>query len=106
MNEFTASNGIPMIEGRNFNWQKSKIYADPESTEWFYSIGFHTNDGGMWQCGYYHEEGNLYISDMAYSSNTSIKIACTLEMAEDIVMGFMEANDLELMPLYDKLYGH
>jgi len=98
---FRSSNGIDMIEGKHFNWEKKNVFFDDTLGEWYRHIGFHS-EGEIWACNYYEDENKLYISNSSYSSTTSISFVCDIDLAEEIVMAFVKSSKFTIQPLYDK----
>lgn len=93
-----TDNKIRMVEGKLFNWELKPVYAI-NNNKFYHSISFF-GDGEHWGCHW--QDGLLIISNMAYSSNTSISMTCDLDFAEKIVMSFVTANKYEIMPLFKK----
>ena len=105
---------MAVIEGKYFNWERKPVYADINNYMWVHSINFF-DDGEVWGCTWdnnnyndkttlktftgFERDGFLYIGNY---SNTSIKIACDVNLAEIIVINFAKANKYKIQPLYKK----
>ena len=105
---FVLSNGLEMVSGSKFNWEFKNIstciddkidYCIPDKV---LSISF-IKDSSHYICNWYPSRKTLIItSNVAHSFDTTLSFACELELAETIVNSFIEANDLEIIPLYKK----
>lgn len=123
MREFVSPNGLSMIEGLYFNWQKQNVYSldgnDPYAKEptipWIRNMTF-GDMTDMWICNYHTLE-----SETAYDLSQEVYRRCTLTItkmqstvggltfycetasaAEIICLSAMKGEGYELAPLYRK----
>lgn len=89
MKEFISSNGVNMVEGISFNWEKFEFNIININIGYFYdyvSITYNIDE--------------KYIS---MSRNDKYKIYCdNIIFAEFLVLSYVKANNLEISSLYQK----
>lgn len=94
MKEFVSSNGVPMVEGELFNWQKD----DPFNIS--ISIGTMSK---MYVFGYDIQKKILSMFEMTYGTDYINEFYFEeLVDAEKVVVAFGKANKYEILPLYEK----
>lgn len=101
MKEYISKNGIRMVNGYNFNWQKQPVYYhQQEPFVLTISVG---NLSDPYICSYDLNTKMLSISLVSMDENCSLKFyARSLLFAEDVILGFIKGNDFEIPPLYKK----
>jgi len=99
MEEYISKNGLTMVKGNNFNWQKTPVYFD-QLVPFVLSISMGTLDE-MYVGSYDLDTKILLISLISFDRPFTMKFyARSLIFAEDILLGFIKGNNYEIMPLY------
>lgn len=110
MKEFKTSNGIPMVEGVKYNWQKQHKYYDNYPGPNPYSLSIDVSDDKMNQTQfmYYKDEGILSIAQYTGNSpSIRLKVGDNIAIAEAVIESFCLANTInhsEVMPIYQKSF--
>ncbi len=91
LHEFISVNGLKMHRGKLFAWEKAPLYYDTP-IPW----NFYMTLGDMIE----HYE-IFYMKDTKLLHIGRLKLKCkNLDEAEEILMKFIEGNNLEIPPLY------
>lgn len=90
INEYTSDNGVAMIRGKHFDWEKCYYsHGDPNTWDRYIYLG-NFDDKSAW---YLRKEKILQIN--------GVKLYCeTPEAAEELVLAYAKANNKELGYLY------
>lgn len=100
LKSYTSTNGICMIEGYFYNWEGQNKYGREPDKEFPLETLNMNLSGKEWKRYYI----NYYMKDQILSIHgTKFKVN-DLEDAENLVSKFIEGNNLEVPPLYDKAY--
>ncbi len=94
---FLSRNGITMVEGKYFDWEKSSIYADSNKEPFMFILSFNI-PGKMdtKQCFYFPDKKLLSIGNSTFEVDN-------YEFAELICLSMMKGENRKIMPLYEKI---
>lgn len=106
---FISPNNLKMVKGDRFNWEIKEMTSWEQHRrgsvpirDQVFAIEFVKFDKNAihYSCVWYPKTSILVIA--VHSSDNTISLSTSFDMAETVVEGFIKANNLELMPLYKK----
>ena len=109
MKEFISSNGIEMVEGHKYNWQKSYKYFDKYNGFNPWNLLIDVSDDKMNQTQFMYNFHDDILSIAQYTRNSpslQFKVG-NIDIAEAMVDSFCLANTIthsEPMPIYQKSF--
>ena len=106
LKEFISSNGIEMVEGHKYNWEKSYKYHHGTIPNNPFSLLINVSNDKMDHIQFMYNLESFVLSISSHTATMRFQIGANIGIAEAMIDSYCLANNTsEVMPLFQKNFN-